>query len=67
MAQALDQPEQRSGLAAAGQSMVLREFTLDRMVTNIETWLDGILAASHRPTGRPCIQRLDTSAGLRKT
>lgn len=53
MAEALAQPEQRAILAAAGQAMVLRDFTLDRMVTNIETWLDGILAVPPSDTGWP--------------
>lgn len=39
IAVALADPELRVRLAAAGQSLVLRDFTLDRMVDRIDAWL----------------------------
>lgn len=49
IARALADPHRSSQLAAAGQELVLRKFTLDCMVTNIEYWLQSILAgAPHR-------------------
>ena len=36
-------PDLRSRLAAAGRQMVLERFTLDRMVDEMEVWLQGIV------------------------
>ena len=41
--QAMNDPDLRARLARAGQQTVLERFTLDRMVDNIEGWLQGIL------------------------
>lgn len=43
IAQALHDPDLRGRLARAGQQTVLDQFTLERMVDNIESWLEGIL------------------------
>ncbi len=39
---ALENPRDRAKLAAAGQETVLRGFTFERMVDEMEEWLDGI-------------------------
>ena len=41
--QAMNDPDLRIRLAHAGQQTVLERFTLDRMVDEVESWLDGIL------------------------
>jgi len=41
--QAINDPDLRVQLARAGQQTVLERFTLDRMVDEMESWLDGIL------------------------
>jgi glycogen synthase len=46
IALALADPELRVRLAAAGQSLVLSDFTLDRMVDRIEAWLGTVADAA---------------------
>ncbi len=43
IAYAVTQPELRRQLAQAGRQMVLEQFTLDRMVAEIEEWLQSIV------------------------
>lgn len=45
IARALAEPLLRARLAAAGQAMVLRDFTLERMVANLESWCETITYA----------------------
>ena len=46
IALALADPELRVRLAAAGQALVLSDFTLDRMVDRIEAWLGAVANAA---------------------
>jgi glycosyltransferase involved in cell wall biosynthesis len=46
---ALTQPSRRIQLAQAGQRMVLERFTLNRMVDDIESWLQTILFGREYP------------------
>jgi glycosyltransferase involved in cell wall biosynthesis len=46
---ALNDSALRVRLARAGQQTVLNRFTLDRMVDNIESWLEGIVRETHTP------------------
>ena len=39
----LNDPAQRERLAQVGKQMVLERFTLDKMIDNVETWLELLL------------------------
>lgn len=50
IARAIADPQQSAQLAAAGRDLVLREFTLDRMVTGMESWFQSIAAGATHPS-----------------
>lgn len=52
IARVLDEPSLRLQLAQAGRRMALDKFTLERMVSEMEAWLEGILSPGHRAADR---------------
>ena len=52
-------PELRASLARSGQDMVLKQFTLDRMVSDLEAWLTGIAAGqTAQKEGQPARRKV---------